>query len=337
MAKKGFRIGVDLGTANTLVYIDGHGIIYNEPSVVAFDKRNNNVIATGEHANVMLGKEHELIKVIRPMEGGVIANLDATKALLTSCFNRLNNINIDFNKSTLLICCPSEVTSIERVAMKDLAFKIGIKDVFVEEEVKAGAIGAGIDIFASRGSLVIDIGGGTTDIGVLALGDLVTSESLRVAGNYLDREIIKYVKIKYGMAIGVRTAENIKKSIGTLRNELDVDKECVYAGRHLKTGLPRKMVLKQSEIREIFIRAFDSIANIAMKVLQQTPPELSSDIFEDGIIVNGGGALIDGVKEFFEDALNLKVTISPNALTAIVEGSKYLLQNKGNYLIKPID
>lgn len=337
MAKKSYRIGCDLGTANTLVYMNGHGIIFNEPSCVAFDKRTNACIAVGTKAAAMLGREHELIRVVKPLEGGVIADLDATKVLLEYVFHKLSHINIEFNRTTLLICCPSEVTQIERVAITELSVKLGIKDVFIEEEVKAGAIGAGIDIFAPEGSMVIDIGGGSTDIGVLALGDLVVSESVRVAGNYLDNAILKYVKIKYHMAIGSSTAEKIKKELGTLRRELREDREYTYAGRNIKTGLPSRMTIKQSEVRDIFVRAFESIGNIAMKVLQQTPPELASDIFRKGIVINGGGALIDGIKEYFEEMLHLKVTISENALTAIVDGTKYLLQNRGNYLVKPVD
>jgi rod shape-determining protein MreB and related proteins len=337
MAKKGYKIGVDLGTANTLVYINGHGIIYNEPSVVAFDTVTNECIAVGNAANDMMGKEHSRIRVVRPLEGGVIADLDATKANLEFVFTKLAHINMDFKKSTLLICCPSEVTSIEQVALRDLAIKLGIKDVFVEQEVKAGAIGAGIDIFAPRGSMIIDIGGGSTDIGVLSLGDLVVCESIRIAGNYLDNEIIKYVKVKYSLAIGKRTAESIKKNLGTLRKNLTEEKNFMIAGRHIKTGLPNRVEIKQIEVRNIFIRSFEGITNRVIKVLQNTPPELSSDIYDDGLVINGGGALIDGIKEYFEEAIGLKVRISENALTAIIEGTKYLLKNRGNYLVKPMD
>ncbi|MDF2700553.1 MAG: cell shape determining protein MreB/Mrl [Haloplasmataceae bacterium] len=337
MAKKGYKIGIDLGTANTLVYINGHGIIFNEPSVVAVDRKTNKCIAVGHIANAMLGKGHEGIKVVRPLEGGVIADLDACKANLEFIFKKLDNINVDFKKSTLLICCPSEISTIEKVALKNLAVNLGISDVFIEQEVKAGAIGAGIDIFAPKGSMIIDIGGGSTDIGVLALGDLVVWDSVRIAGNYFDNEILKYVKVKYNIAIGQTTAEKIKINLGTLRRVLDEDKEYTFAGRHIKTGIPSKAVIKQSEIRTLFLTAFEAISNKVIKVLQETPPELSSDIYNSGIYLNGGGALIDGAKEYFESTTGLKVTISPNALTAIVEGTKFLLKNRGNYLVKPLE
>ncbi len=337
MVKKGYKIGVDLGTVNTLVYINGHGLIFNEPSCVAFDRRTNNCIAIGHNAYAMMGKEHHLVKISKPLEGGVIADLDGAKELMKHVFTKLVDINVDFKNSTLLICCPSEVSSIERAAIRDLSNNLGIKDVFVEEEVKAGAIGAGLDIFAPIGSMIIDIGGGSTDIGVLALGDLVVSESIRVAGRYLDNQIIKYCKMRHGMAIGSRSAEKVKLEIGTLRRDLPNEKEYTVSGRNIKTGLPGRLVLKQSEIRDIFVKAFEGITITTFKVLQQTPPELAADIFENGIMINGGGALIDGIKEYFEEAIGLKMKISLNPLTAIVDGTKYLLKNRGNYLIKPLD
>lgn len=336
MANKGYKIGIDLGTANTLLYITGQGIIYNEPSVVAMDIQTGECIAVGNRANDMLGKEHSKIKVIRPMEGGVIADLDATKANLEFVFKQMENINIDFKTSTLLICCPSELTTTERAALRNLAVKLGIEDVFIEQEVKAGAIGAGIDIFAPRGSMIIDIGGGSTDIGVLSLGDLVVTDSLRVAGNKFDSEIIKHLKIKYSLAIGNRTAERIKITLGTLRKDLPEEKVMTISGRHIKTGLPHRVELHQNEIRDLLTACFDIITNKVIRVLQQTPPELSSDIFQDGIVVNGGGAMIDGVQEYFESKIGLQIKISHDPLTAIIEGTKYLLQNRGNYLIKPV-
>ena len=337
MATKGFKIGIDLGTANILVYLGGQGVIFNEPSCAAFDRRTGKCIAVGQKAKNMLGREHSLIKIVKPLEGGVIADLDATKALLEYVFEKLADINIEFDKTTLLICCPSEVSQIERVALVDLSKKLGVNDVFIEQEIKAGAIGAGIDIFSPRGSMIIDIGGGSTDIGVLSLGDLVNWESIRIAGGYFDNSIIKYVKIKYSMAIGFRTAETVKQQLGTLTRDLIDDKEFTYSGRHVVTGLPNRAKIRQSEVRDLLRRAFDSIVLTARKVLEKTPPELSSDIYEDGVVVNGGGSLFPGVKEYFEDQLNLHVRVAENPLTAIVEGTKYLLQNRGNYLIKPVD
>lgn len=335
--RSGFKIGVDLGTANTLVYIDGQGVIFNEPSIVAFDRQSGDRIAAGTKAYAMLGKEHHLIKVVRPMEGGVISDISGTSALLTFVFERLENIDIDFAKSTLLICCPSEITSIERVAMRDLAHKVGIKDVFVEEEVKAGAIGAGIDIYSPEGSMVIDIGGGSTDIGVLSLGDLVVSESIRTAGNYLDSEIIKHVKFSHHLLIGPKTAERVKIHLGTVEEVLSGDKTLTIAGRDLKTGLPRRIDITQEEVKHIFVKAFEQMLTVSKKVLSMAPPELSGDIFRKGIVINGGGALIGGVEEYFQKHLNLSVKIADAPLTSIVQGTKILLKNRGNYLVRPVD
>lgn len=337
MAKKHHQIGIDLGTANLLVYINGNGVVYNEPSIVAFDKNSNKCIAVGKKAHSMLGKEHDQIRLVKPLEGGVIADLEATKAYLENVFERLESINVNFKNSTLLICCPSEISDIERVALLNLANRIGVKDCFIEQEIKAGAIGAGIDIFSSKGSMIVDIGGGTSDIGVLSLGDLVVSESVKIAGNFLDNEIIKYIKFKYGLLVGKNSAEQIKIHLGTVREQLPEEKEYSCAGRSIKNGLPTKVTIKQSEIQKIFLKAFQTIVNTIIKVLQQTPPELAADIFSDGIMINGGGALIDGVKEYLENALGLKVEVASNPLTSIVEGTKLLLMNRGNYLIKPSD
>jgi rod shape-determining protein MreB len=337
MAGRSYRIGIDLGTANILVYINGSGVVYNEPSVVAFDNATNECIAIGKHAFSMVGKEHQHIRIVKPLDGGVIADLDATKVYLRKIFERLENINVDMKNSTLLICCPSEVSMIERVALLDLAKQIGVKDAFIEEELKAGAIGAGVDIYESKGSLVVDIGGGTTDIGVLSLGDLVIAESCKVAGKHVDKEITKYVKYKYGVIIGNNTAEMIKIKLGTLKRELEEDKEMNFAGRNLNNGLPCKFKIKQSEIRDIFLKGFEQVVNTIRNVLQKTPPELAADIYETELTINGGGALIEGVKEYFEESLGLGVRIAEHPLTSIVEGTRLLLQNRGNYLVKPND
>jgi len=337
VAKKGLKIGVDLGTMNTLVYIDGHGVIFNEPSMVAFDRNTNKLIAAGSEASQMAGKTHRHIRLVKPMEGGVVSELDATGSLLKYVLGRVNTIDVDFKRSTLLICYPTAISKIEMNAMIDLAKRMGVYDVFMEKEIKAGALGAGIDIFSPDAAMVVDIGGGTTDIGILSLGDIVVSDSIRTAGNYLDSEIEKFVKQKYQLLIGSQTSEKIKIEIGTLKKDIPSDKEITVGGRDLKTGLPRKITLKQSDITHIFEEAFERIENIIRKVLMAAPPEISSDIYKKGIVINGGGALIDGIKEHMEHSLKLKVSIAENPLTSIVVGSKLLLRNRGNYLVKPID
>lgn len=336
-SKKNMKIGIDLGTANLLVYVEGEGIIFNEPSIIALDYYTDEVIAVGNNAANMVGRNHSGIRIISPLNLGVISDMDAAKRLIEIALKKAENANINLKTATCLICCPSEVTQLERNSMIELAHNLGVLDVFVEEEVKAGGIGADLDIYSSNGSMVIDIGGGSTDIGVLSLGDIVVSDSIRVAGNYFDQEIINYMQYTHGLLIGKRSAERIKEEIGTVRANLPEDKIAYAKGRDVVTGLPRKVAVKQSEIRDVLLVPFQSIANTVLKVLQNTPAELSSDIITNGILINGGCALIDGVANFFENAIGLNIRISKRPLTAIVEGTKVLLQNRGNYFVKPIE
>lgn len=338
MAKKSVQIGVDLGTANTLVYISKQGIVFNEPSVVAYDKETKKCIACGNDAKEMLGKTHDKIRVVRPMEGGVVADLDATKSLLEYILTSIDHNNIDWSTSTLLLCCPSEITVVERAALLKLAKDIGISDTFIEQEVKAGAIGAGLDIYNTTGSLIVDIGGGSTDIGVLSCGDLVCCESIRIAGKYFDDIIAKYIKQNYNLLIGAKSAENVKLELATLL-PIDPENEKSYsvAGRHVSFGQPAKVTIKQSEVRGILVEAFDKIQHKVHAILEQTPPEISADILDNGVMFNGGSAMIPGVKEYFEETLQLPAVISDNCLTSIVEGTKFLLKNRGNYLVRPLD
>ncbi|PAT01983.1 rod shape-determining protein [Candidatus Izimaplasma bacterium ZiA1] len=335
--KKYSKIGIDLGTANLLVYVDGEGIIFNEPSVIALEYSTNEVIAVGTNAARMIGRGHHGIKIVSPLNQGVISDMIAAKKLIEIAIKKAENTDINLSASTVLICCPSEVTQIERDSMVDLAKNLGVPDVFIEEEVKAGGIGAGLDVYSSNGSMVIDIGGGSTDIGVLSLGDIVVSESLRIAGNYFDNEIINYMQYKHGLLIGKRTAERIKEEIGSLRKVVDPSKNSYANGRDVVSGLPRKIQVTQEEVRDILLEPFESIVNSILKVLQKTPAELSADIIVNGMFVNGGGALIDGVDEYIKDKIGLEVHIAKNPLTAIVEGTKVLLQNRGNYFVKPVD
>ncbi len=335
--EKLIKIGIDLGTANLLVYVDGEGIIFNEPSVIAMDYDTSEVIAVGYNAAKMIGRGHHGIKIVSPLNQGVISDMEAAKKLIEIAIRKAENSDIKLKASTVLICCPSEVTQIERDAMIDLAHKLGVPDVFIEEEVKAGGIGAGLDIYSSNGSMVIDIGGGSTDIGVLSLGDIVVSESIRVAGNHFDQEIINYLQYEHGLLIGKKTAQRIKEEIGTLREELTENKTTLAKGRDIVSGLPRKIEVSQEEVRAVLIEPFNNISTAILKVLQNTPAELSADIIVNGMLINGGCALIEGVDEFLEKKIGLDVHIAKNPLTAIVEGTKVLLQNRGNYYVKPVD
>jgi rod shape-determining protein MreB len=333
----GKNIGIDLGTANILVYVEGEGIITNEPSVIAFDYETNEVIATGQMAADMIGKGHHGIKIVSPLNQGVISDMEATKKLIEISLHKVENINIDISQSTLLLCCPSEVTQLERDSFMSLGSKLGVKDVFIEQEVKAGAIGSGLDIFSSNGSMIIDIGGGSTDIGVLSLGDIVVSESNRIAGNYLDNEIMNHMQYVHGLLVGKKTAERIKIEIGSLREQIDNPRETYANGRDVVTGLPRKIMVNELEIRDVLARPFETIATMVLKVLQNTPAELSADIIVNGIYISGGGAMIDGVDEFLHKRVGMDFHISRRPMTAVVDGTKLLLKNRGSYFVKPTD
>ncbi len=333
--EKQLGIGIDFGTTNLLVYVQGHGIIFNEPSVVAFDIETGEIIAGGKDAFSMIGKTHSKIKVSKPLREGVISDMDAAKALLKFVFQRVQTLK-SLKNSLCLICCPSEVTQIEREALKDLALQMGITDAFIEEEIKSGAIGSGIDIYSPEAAMVIDLGGGSTDVGVLSLGDVVLSKSIRIAGNYIDQEIIKFVHKQHNLVIGPITAEQIKISVATLIPN-DKERKIEISGRDLVTGLPSAVTISSKEIFELLLPIYGEITNVVYTVLEQTPPELASDIVKKGIIIEGGGALIPGVKEYFEKALNLKVRIAPEPLRVVVEGTKVLLKNRGSYLVNPQD
>jgi len=334
VAKNGKRIGVDLGTVNTLLYVEGYGVVFNEPSMVAYDIHSKQVIAAGHDAADMVGKTHDSIRLVNPLEDGALADLDAAANLLTHVLGQLQMETIDFKNSTILICYPSAVSMIEQKALNSLASRMGVADVLMEKEIKAGAIGAGINISAPEGAMVIDIGGGTTDVGILSLGDLVVCESIPIAGNLLDHEIAKYVKQKHQLLIGPKTAERVKIGLGSLLvlQEGKNGRELSVGGRDVKTGLPKRITLNQREITPLILTSFEQVVHTIKNVLAAAPPELASDIFRRGVMVNGGGALIEGMKEFFEKELKLKVAIAENALTSIVEGSRVLLKTRGSYL-----
>ena len=333
----GKNIGIDLGTANLLVYVEGEGVVINEPSIIAFDYETDEVIAVGQIAAEMVGKGHSGIRIVCPLNLGVISDMEATKKLIEISLRKTENLTLELSSSTLLLCCPSEVTQLERESFTSLGNKLGVKDIFIEQEVKAGAIGSGLDIFSSNGSMIIDIGGGSTDIGVLSLGDIVVSESNRIAGNYLDNEIINYLQYNHGLLIGKKTAERIKAEIGTLRETLENPRSTYVSGRDVVSGLPKKITIYENEIRDVLTVPFEGIASLVLKVLQKTPAELSADIIVKGILISGGGALIDGVDEFFHKRIGMDFTLSKRPLTAVVEGTKLLLKNRGSYFVKPTD
>jgi rod shape-determining protein MreB len=329
-------LGIDLGTANLLVFLERKGIIFDEPAVIAFDRESGKIVAAGEDAHRMLGKVHDKISVVKPLRNGVISDMRAAKALLNYVLGKIENLTEkDLSKTTCVICCPSEVTKIERDVMIDLAMKMKITDVFIEEEIKSGALGSGVDIFKSKGVMVVDIGGGTTDVGVISFGDIVLSRTIRRAGSFMDDEITKYVKKTQNVEIGELTSEKMKIELGDLQVEA---KNVInrYAGRDMVKGIPKWVMLSTHEVQAVLTPVFDEIIKLVTGVLKDTPPELSADIYKHGILLTGGCSMIRGVEQYFQDRIQVPVKVVHNPLTCVVEGTKYLLKNRGDYLVNPL-
>jgi cell division protein ftsA len=318
-------IGIDLGTANVLIYIKGQGIVLNEPSVVAIDSDTKRPLAVGSEAREMLGRTPGKVNAIKPMKDGVIADFETTEVMLNYFIKKVNGKSF-FQRPRILICCPSNITQVEKNAIKEAAERTGAKKVFLEEEPKVAAIGAGMDISKPSGNMVIDIGGGTTDIAILSLGGIVESASIRVAGNAFDNDIIKYIKDKYKLLVGERTAEEIKITIGTVfpgsRNE-----KMEVRGRDLVTGLPHTITLTSEEVEEALRESVYTIIHAAKGILEQTPPELSADIIDKGIVLTGGGSLVDGFNQILAQELKVPVFTAESPLTCVAEGTGILLDN----------
>ena len=318
-------IGIDLGTANVLIYVKGEGIVLNEPSVVAIDSETKRPLAVGKEAREMLGRTPGRVNAIRPMKDGVIADFEITEIMLNYFIRKINGKSF-FSRPRILICCPSNITQVEKNAIKEAAERTGAKKVYLEEEPKVAAIGAGMDISKPSGNMVIDIGGGTTDIAILSLGGIVTSSSIKVAGNVFDSDIIKYIKDKYKLLIGDRTAEEIKVTVGTafpgaLNEKMEV------RGRDLVTGLPHTITICSDEIEEALRESLYIIVNTAKQVLEQTPPELSADIIDKGIVLTGGGSLVHGLSDLLAHELKVPVFVAESPLTCVAEGTGILLSN----------
>ncbi len=318
-------IGIDLGTANVLIYVKGKGIVLNEPSVVAIDQHTKRVLAVGEEARRMVGRTPGHIVAIRPLKDGVIADFEITEAMLKHFLSKLN-LKGWFAKPRILICCPTNITSVERKAIKEAAEKSGGKKVYLEEEPKVAAVGAGMDIFQPSGNMVIDIGGGTTDVAVLSMGDIVTSASIKVAGDKFDQEILNHIKREYKLLIGERTAEEIKINIATVFPNAR-DEAMDIRGRDLVTGLPRTITIRSGEIEKALRETVYTIVQTAKSVLERTPPELSADIIDRGVFLTGGGALLHGIDQLLAQELKVPVFIAENPMDCVAIGTGLMLDN----------
>ena len=318
-------IGVDLGTANVLIYVKGKGIVLNEPSIVVIDTETKSVIAVGEEAKEMLGKTPEKVKAVKPLKDGVIADFELTEIMLNSFIKKIKARNLFF-RPRILICCPTNITQVEKNAIIEAAEHMGARKVFIEEEPKVAAIGAGMDISRPTANMVLDIGGGTTDIAVLSLNGIVSSSSIKTAGNSMDQEIVKYIKEKYKLLIGEKTAEEIKINFANVHKPSKKEK-LEIKGRDLLTGLPKAIEISQDETKEAMKESLNKIIKACKNVLEQTPPELSADIVEKGVILTGGGSLLTGLVEVLEDELTIPVLIAETPLTCVAEGTGILLNN----------
>lgn len=325
-------IGIDLGTANVLINIAGKGIVLNEPSVVAVDTNSNKVVAVGTEAYKMVGRTPGNIRVIRPLKNGVIADFDITEAMLSYFINKLN-VKGFMSKPNILICAPTGVTSIEQKAIIQAAEKSGGGRVYLDFEPKVAAVGAGLDIFKPQGNMVIDIGGGTTDIAVLSMGEVVTSRSLRWAGDKMNQAVINYIKNNKNLLIGQCTAEQIKIQIGTA---FDADPEKVISvrGRDIIDGLPKQTVVSATEIQSSLEDGLMSIVAATKEVLEKTPPELSADIIDRGIMLTGGGALLTNIDKLITYYLQVPVLVADNPLEAVANGTGILTKKYSGTLPK---
>ncbi|HIW15185.1 MAG TPA: rod shape-determining protein [Firmicutes bacterium] len=314
-------IGIDLGTANTLVFMKGKGIVMREPSVVAVDVRTEDVLAVGTQAKEMIGRTPGSIVAVRPLKDGVIADFDVTATMLKH-FIRKALHNSSFSRPRVVVCIPSGVTEVERRAVEDAARQAGAKDVELIEEPMAAAIGAGLPVAEPTGSMVVDIGGGTAEVAVISLGDIVTSVSVRVAGDKFDEAIISYVKKKYNLLIGERTAEDIKIRIGSAYPTEETENATMeIKGRNLVDGLPKNVVVSADEVREALGDSLQTIVEAIKNTLEKTPPELSADIIDHGIMLTGGGALLRGLDQLVSRETGMPVHVAERPLDCVVDGT----------------
>jgi rod shape-determining protein MreB and related proteins len=313
-------MGIDLGTANTLVYVKGKGIVLREPSVVAIRNDNtNHVLAVGDEAKDMIGRTPGNIVAIRPMKDGVIADFDVTQSMLKLFLKKVTN-NSAFVRPRIVVCFPSGVTEVEKRAIEEATKQAGAREVFLMEEPMAAAIGAGLPVNEPTGSMVVDIGGGTTEVAVISLGGIVTSKSLRIAGDELDISIVTYIKKEYNLMIGERTAEQIKMQIGSAYpegEEVTMD----IKGRDLVSGLPKVLNISSKEIREALREPITAVIDAIKSTLEKTPPELSADVMEKGIMLTGGGAMLHGLDLLISNETHMPVHIAENPLDCVAIGA----------------
>ena len=339
MAKNNFKdkiyeklsndIGIDLGTANTLVYVRGRGIVVNEPSVVALNQKTGRVVAFGTEAKNMLGRTPSHIVAVRPLTDGVISDYEVAEEMVAYLIRKAESFSKKFLGPRVVVGVPSGVTNVEARAVYDAVKSGGAREVFIIEEPMAGAIGIGLPIFEPVGNMVIDIGGGTTDIALISLGGIVRSKNLKVAGDKINSDIISYIRNEFKILIGEKTAEEVKINIGAAIQKKS--NETLVRGRDLITGLPREVVITSADVMEAMGSSIETIVQSAKEILETTPPEILSDVMKRGVYVLGGGALIKGLDELLNSALKIPVYIDDDPLTSIARGTGIILENFDKY------
>lgn len=321
-------IGIDLGTSNTLICVKNKGIILNEPSVVAIQSKTKEIYEVGERAKLMIGRTPQAYETIRPLKNGVIADYEITEKMLNSFYRRISN-RLLYNPR-VIICVPAGITQVEKRAVIDVTREAGAREAFLVEEPMAAAIGIGINVFEPEGSMIVDIGGGTAELAVISLGGVVRKSSFRVAGDKFDADIIEYIRQTHNLLIGEKTAEDIKKAIGTVM-EMEEDLSVDVSGRSLLNGLPKDVKVYSSELIPVLNSSVQEIIEEIKVIFEKTPPELAADIRRRGIFITGGGALLRGIDQRMAENLNLKVVSVENPLNAVIDGITILLKNFNIY------
>ncbi|MEA4910748.1 MreB-like protein [bioreactor metagenome] len=326
-------IGIDLGTTNTLVSLRGTGIVINEPSVVAINNKTNKIVALGIEAKNMMGRTPEHITIIRPIIDGVISDYEVTEEFLSYLINKANNLNKKFLRPRVVIGIPIGVTDVEIRAVEDAANSAGAREVYILEEAAAAAIGMGLSIETPTGSMVVDIGGGTTDIAITSLSGIVKRKNLKIAGDKMNQDIISYIRNHYKVLIGEKTAEEIKMEIGSALpdNHSMIETSISIKGRDLVSGLPKEINVNESDIREAMAPSLFQIVEAVRETLETAPPEILGDILRDGIILTGGGSLIKNIDKLFEENLKVAAHISVSPLTDVVVGTEIVLSDLARY------
>ncbi|HEY4478769.1 MAG TPA: rod shape-determining protein [Candidatus Paceibacterota bacterium] len=323
-------IGIDLGTANTLVYLRGRGIVINEPSVVAVNQKTGRVVAVGMQAKQMLGRTPAHIRAVKPLVDGVISDFEVTEEMVAYLLNKAEKNSRKFLGPRVVVGVPYGITNVETRAVRDATKNSGARDVYIVEEPMAAALGIRLPVKEPVGSMIIDIGGGTCDIAVISLGGIVRAKTLRIAGDKLNDDIISYVRSEFKILIGEKTAETIKMTIGSVM-PLGSPLECPVKGRDLVTGLPREVILTDSDIREAIALSIDTIIESVKEVLETTPPEIVSDVMHRGVHVVGGGALLRGIGALLNEAVRIPIYIADDPLTAVARGAGIILEDIESY------